>query len=320
MCSFENFLAIFREHPIPSLGLPLNSKRKSFCFISFLFIFVCFFDIPTFPPIGILHSIYILRMNLKQALSGAISRTLRFIGIIAVIYVSMVFYLALTERRNAYPRAISHNEARAAIQETARTAECTLEDGATLNGWIVGNNDAPALLYYPGADEDAAQFLAEIGTTDELRLITFNYRGSADNKGTPSQETFEPDAKAIAECASQLAGGRVQFLAGRGTGAILAAEQLGSGQALILIDPVESIADALSRKYRFLYPKFLVRSTVKMPINKLSEMSKQVSILFDRKNERDGAHTVFLKIPNSKAVERHGDSLKDILSKSIQKN
>lgn len=259
-------------------------------------------------------------MNFKQVLSGAISRTLRFIGIIAVIYVSMVFYLALTERRNAYPRAISHNEARAAIQETARTAECTQEDGATLNGWIVGNNEAPALLYYPGADEDAAQFLAEMGTTDELRLIAFNYRGSADNKGTPSQETFEPDAKAIAECASQLAGGHVQFLAGRGTGAILAAEQLGNNQSLILIDPVESIADALARKYRFLYPKFLVRSTLRMPEKELSKRQNQVSILFDRKSERDAAHIVFGKIPNSKATERLGETFKDIILKNIQKN
>ena len=259
-------------------------------------------------------------MNFKQALSGTFSRILRFIGIIAVLYVSMVFYLALTERRNAYPRAISHNEARAAIQETAKAAECSLEDGTTLNGWIVGNNEAPALLYYPGADEDAAQFLAEMGTTDELRLIAFNYRGSADNKGTPSQETFEPDAKAIAECASQLAGGHVQFLAGRGTGAILAAEQLGNNQSLILIDPVESIADALARKYRFLYPKFLVRSTLRMPEKELSKRQNQVSILFDRKSERDAAHIVFGKIPNSKATERLGETFKDIILKNIQKN
>lgn len=259
-------------------------------------------------------------MNFKQVLSSTLSRTLRFIGIIAIIYVSMVFYLALTERRNAYPRAISHNEARAAIQETAKTAECTLEDGTTLNGWIVGNNGAPALLYYPGADEDAAQFLAEMGTTEELRLITFNYRGGADNKGTPTQETFEPDAKAIAECATQLAGERVKFLAGRGTGAILAAEQLGNGQTLILIDPVESIADALARKYRFLYPKFLVRSTVRMPEKELSQSNEKIIILFDRKNERDGAHTVFQKIQNSKAVERLGDTLKDAILKNIQKN
>ena len=259
-------------------------------------------------------------MNFKQALSGTVSRILRFIGIVAVLYISMVFYLALTERRNAYPRAISHNEARAAIQETAKSAECTLEDGTILNGWIVGNNDVPALLYYPGADEDAAQFLAEMGTTNELRLIAFNYRGGADNKGTPSQETFEPDAKAIAECASQLAGGSVQYLAGRGTGAILAAEQLGNNQALILIDPVESIADALAKKYRFLYPKFLVRATLRMPEKELSKRQNQVSILFDRKSERDGAHIVFRMIPNSKAVERLGGTLKEALLKNIQKN
>ena len=256
-------------------------------------------------------------MNFKQALSGTVSRILRFIGIVAVLYISMVFYLALTERRNAYPRAISHNEARAAIQETAKSAECTLEDGTILNGWIVGNNDVPALLYYPGADEDAAQFLAEMGTTDELRLIAFNYRGGADNKGTPSQETFEPDAKAIAECASQLAGGSVQYLAGRGTGAILAAEQLGNNQSLTLIDPVESIADALAKKYRFLYPKFLYKFFLNILVFCKFHFLNFLSL-----------YLIFLKflfylefyIHNSKAVERLGGTLKEALLKNIQKN
>ena len=59
-------------------------------------------------------------MNLKNGLKSFAGRLLRLLGIIAVLYVSMVFYLALTERRNAYPRAIPHKEARAAIAESAQ--------------------------------------------------------------------------------------------------------------------------------------------------------------------------------------------------------
>ena len=60
-------------------------------------------------------------------------KLLRFVGILAVIYISMVFYLALTERRNAFPRAIYHKEANEAIQGKAKTLTCTLEDGTGLN-------------------------------------------------------------------------------------------------------------------------------------------------------------------------------------------
>lgn len=259
-------------------------------------------------------------MNLKKALISTGSRILRFIGIIAILYVSMVFYLALSERRNAFPRAISHKEARAAIANSAKVVNCTLEDGTMLNGWTMGEKGKPSLLYFPGADEDAAQFLAEMGETKELQLITFNYRGGADNKGTPSQETFEPDANAISECAEQAAGGHIDYLAGRGTGAILAAEQHGNNQLLILIDPVNSIADALANKYRIMYPKFIVRANVKLPAEKLEKEIEQTKILYDRKNQRDMAHTVALQYPKIGTIDRGGAPLKEAILESIQKN
>lgn len=259
-------------------------------------------------------------MNFKKALIDTGFRILRFIGIIAVLYVSMVFYLALSERRNAFPRAITHNEARDAIANEAKPISCNLEDGTILNGWTMGNAAKPSLLYFPGADEDAAQFLAEMGKTEELQLITFNYRGGADNKGTPSQENFESDASSISECAAQAAGGHVDYLAGRGTGAILAAEQLGNKQLLIMIDPVNSIADALANKYRVLYPKFLVRADVKMPTQQLLNRQEQTKILYDRKNVRDIAHTVSTQFPKIGTLDRGGASLKESILKSVQTN
>lgn len=209
-------------------------------------------------------------------------RVLRFVGVLVVIYISMVFYLALTERRNAFPRAISHTEANQAIAGKTRNISCTLEDGTILWGWVMGNMKTPTVLYYPDAEEDAAQFLAEADTNSSITFVAFNYRGSGDNKGTPSQETFESDAKHIAECASQINPDGVKFFAGRGTGAILAAKQQRKGAKYILIDPVFSIADAISSKYRALYPKFLIRANVEVDTTRQKEIDPSSFILYDR--------------------------------------
>ena len=255
-------------------------------------------------------------MDFKKTAIGFGARVLRIVGIIAVIYLSMVFYLALTERRNAFPRAITHKEARAAIEGKAKSITCTTEDGTALEGWALGQGEK-ILLYYPDADEDAAQFLAEAQSLEGVSLVAFNYRGSGSNKGTPSQETFEPDARAIMECASQM-GSTPAFIAGRGTGAILAAEQMAAPQAsatrLILIDPVASIADAINEKYGWLYPSFLVRAKVEMP-NRLSEITgKRKTLVFDRKMHRDRNHAFFEKIGNLDTLSRGDKTLNRTLS------
>ncbi len=257
-------------------------------------------------------------MDIKKAALGIASRILRFAGIILVIYVSMVFYLALTERRNAYPRAITHIEAEEAIKNTAKAISCTLEDGTVLGGWSLGEPQKPVLLYYPDADEDAAQFLAEVLSLEFANMVTFNYRGSANNKGTPSAETFGADAQSIAECAAQINGKAPQFLAGRGTGAILAANQLSNGQHLVLIDPVFSIADAIADKYRLLYPKFLVRAKDSISVASLKSKLNQVTLLTDRKKFCDRNHTAIERLPGIVVENRENSSLKNTLTKILQ--
>lgn len=252
-------------------------------------------------------------MNIKQSVTGLLLRGLRIAGLLLVIYVSMVFYLALTERRNAYPRAITHTEAEAAIQNTANPITCTLADGTVLSGWSIGNTQDPALLYYPDADEDAAQFIAEVQEIEGIALVAFNYRGSGNNKGTPSEETFEPDARGIFECASQL-NGQPAYLAGRGTGAILAAQQSGKEKKLVLIDPIASIADAISGKYRLLYPKFLVRAGVEMPREKLQKTDNRAVLLADRKMYSDRNHTFVRDFGQIHTLERGEKTLRRTLS------
>ena len=251
-------------------------------------------------------------MKIKELALGTLSRILRYAGILLLIYISMVFYLALTERRNAFPRAITHNEARTAIADKARAINCTLDDGTKLEGFVVGNEQNNVFLYYPDADEDAAQFLAELDSLPGFAAATFNYRGSGENKGTPSQETFESDAQMIYECATQINGNAPKVIAGRGTGAILATKMVKKENITILIDPVWSIADAISDKYRILYPKFLIRADVKIEKKDIST-SNNIVILSDRARNSDRTSSVAQKFEGVNLSKRGSESLSEAI-------
>lgn len=245
-------------------------------------------------------------------------RVFRLVGVLLIIYVSMIFYLALTERQNAFPRAIPHKEARASIQGKAHSISCTLEDGVLLEGWSKGTESTPVLLYYPDANEDAAQFLAEVDSLAGFTIVTFNYRGSGNNKGTPSQETFENDAEQIAECATQVHHQTPAIVAGRGTGAILAANQKKFTYFPIFIDPVFSIADAVSSKYKALYPKFLVRANVSVNKENLEKISNSAVFLYDRR-ENEARTNIYKEVHSSiKVIKRENLSLQQALQSAIK--
>lgn len=257
--------------------------------------------------------------SIKTLLKKAAFKTLRILGILLVLYISMVFYLALTERRSAFPRAIYHKEANEAIKGIAKPLSCTLDDGTVLEGYSLGNEKDPVMLYYPEADEDAAQFLAQTESISGVMLVTFNYRGCGNNKGTPSADNFESDAFQIAQCASQVNGNRPLYLAGRGTGAILAAEQWQKGQKLLFIDPVFDIADAITEKYRLLYPKFLVRTNLKYDTDKLNSDIEHTAILIDRKNFEERTRRQTEKISGAKILNRNGENLRSVIETLLQK-
>lgn len=249
-------------------------------------------------------------------------RALRLVGVFALIYICMVFYLALTERQKAFPRAITHKEANEAIQGKAKRLSCALEDGVILGGWSIGDEKAPVLLYYPDAEEDAPQFLAEIEEIPGIQLVAFNYRGSGENKGTPSEDNFESDGKQIFECAVQVNGVEPPYVMGRGTGAILAAQQASNKKyaqtvQLIFSDPIFSIADAVSQKYRKLYPRFLVRTKVSVSQDILDNVKNKPIVIQDRKQFEHRTLNSIRIIENKTLVNRNGESLKDILRKSL---
>lgn len=256
-------------------------------------------------------------MEAKARLLSLVFRFLRLVGVLLLIYASMVFYLALTERQNAYPRAISHKEAREAISKEAKSISCTLADGVVLEGWNLGSPEAPLALYFPDANEDAAQFLAEVGAVNWANFVSFNYRGNGNNKGTPSQEAFDVDMEQIFQCASQLSGRIPQVLIGRGTGVIWASQQFRKPQTLILLDPVESIADAVSEKYRALYPKFLVRARAKIPMEKLKTLQSSVIVLSDRSSYSSRIPKISASLPQARIVYRNGAPLRQVLFEAM---
>lgn len=262
-------------------------------------------------------------MNLGSKLKELCFRALRLIGVFAVIYVSMVFYLALTERQKAFPRAITHKEANEAIQGKAKQLSCTLEDGVVLGGWSIGNENDPILLYYPDAEEDAAQFLAEIEGVPGVQLVSFNYRGSGENKGKPSEENFENDGKQIFDCSTQINRTIPAYIMGRGTGSILAVQQFSREKGmnksqLILSDPIFSIADAVSQKYRKLYPKFLVRADVGVSQTSFESIKKTPIVILDRKQfERRTLDNIRI-MKNKTIVNRNGESLSKTLQESLE--
>lgn len=258
--------------------------------------------------------------KIASFLKNTLFRILRLAGILAVIYISMVFYLALTERRNAFPRAIYHKEANEAIQNKAKQISCTLEDGTILNGFSLGNNTDPTLLYYPEADEDVAQFLAQVDSLPSVSVVTFNYRGSAQNKGTPSEKNFANDAAQIAECATQANGHSPRALVGRGMGAIAAINNHSNNEQIILIDPIFDIADAIHQKYGFLYPKFLIRTNYNVSTDKLKSAQNNITVVSDKKQFESRTHLEYSKLGKANLLIRNGESLQKLLFSALKSN
>jgi hypothetical protein len=116
----------------------------------------------------------------------------------------------------------------------------------------------------------------------------------------------------IYECASQINGNAPKVIAGRGTGAILATKMVKKENITILIDPVWSIADAISDKYRFLYPKFLVRADVKIEKKDIST-SNNIVILSDRARFNDRTQAISQTIVGVNLSKRDTKSLSEAI-------
>ena len=251
---------------------------------------------------------------MKHFLVKNLSRIVRLFLALLLIYVSMIFYLKLSERRIAFPRAIVHKEARTNILGKADSVFCTLQDSMTLEGFRIGNSSLPLVLYFPETEEDAAQFIAEITQAKNAQFIAYNYRGSGKNKGTPEEQNFLADAFEIYACAEQFSSRLI--LAGRSEGAILALKTRKENNPVVLIDPVESIQEKIAEKYRFLFPGFLVQTQFKIDA---SDLKKQgINLMLEDRNIKQKSNNQFkTKYKEIPVFRRTGETLSEVFDKIL---
>jgi len=113
-------------------------------------------------------------------------------------------------------------------------------------------------------------------------------------------------------------GKRPDFVTGRGVGAILATQNAIFQTKLILIDPVLSIADKISKKYRLLYPKMLIRTKVQMPKTAPGIPSENILILKDHKENEGNCIKIANYLTTAKIIQKDGVPLKDKINFAIQ--
>lgn len=250
---------------------------------------------------------------MKLALLKAVTKVARTALALLMLYACVVFYFALSERRIAFPRAIPHKEARASLPKETERVSCEI-DGLSLEGFALGDSALPTIFYLPDSDEDAAQFLAEAAGARHTRLLSFNYRGSGENKGKPNGETMLQDAAELARCAGGLS--KTLIFAGRGAGAILAAKARTEGSPLLLIDPDESVAAKISGKYRIFFPEFLVRT--KLGIDSADFQGNAPTLLLMDRVEHKAGNLGFARKFGLPHLDRGGKTLRELLDEAVK--
>ena len=238
-------------------------------------------------------------------------KLLRFAGIIAIVYASLVFYLLLSERRLAFPRAESDTVAEKLLEKNAVICHA---DDALLQGWILNDSLPETVLYFADGGEDAATFLSHAKKLNGFRFVAFNYRGSAGSEGRPAEKHYADDISAMIGCANAAN----PIFIGHGTGSIAAynafADRL--GKAAILVDPAESFNATLSSRYRIFFPAFLGRTKARMNFH--TDIPEKATVITDDPRRQETIKNLLAKEPdNFRVVPREGASLLEILQREI---
>ncbi len=249
-----------------------------------------------------------------NALKNILFKILRLIGIFALIYVCLLLYMVMSERRLAFPRAEIDDASESALRDNA--VLCHVENDKKLQGWILNDSLPTTALYFADRGEDAATFLANAKRISGFRLVTFNYRGSAGSEGTPGEKYYDSDIRAMVGCAHS----NDLIFIGHGTGAIAAYNSFASGlgKGALLVDPAESFSSALSARYRIFFPKFLSRTHSRMIFSE--EQSNPATVIAD--DPRRGELVRNLLNKHSKKftlVEREGNSLLEVMQAELTK-
>lgn len=241
-------------------------------------------------------------------------KTLRLLAIFAIIYVCILFYMAISERRYAFPRAQADKTAAETLEKHA--VLCRTNDGKKLQGWILNDSLSNTVLYFADTGEDAATFLENAKGISNVRIVGFNYRGSAGSEGSPGEKFYEGDVLAMIGCA----GSENPIFLGHGTGGIAAYNAFvkGYGKKAILVDPYENFRDKLSGRYRIFFPEFLIRTKIGMRFD--GEGTKRATIVLDNPGRRESVQKILDAHPEKfDVIDRKGASLLKILKEILEK-
>ncbi len=235
------------------------------------------------------------------------SKTLRLVAIFAIIYLCILFYMVVSERRYAFPRAQIDKTSAESLEKNA--VLCPAEDGKKLQGWSLNDSAPNTVLYFSDAGEDASTFLSNAKRISGFRLVGFNFRGSAGSEGTPGEKFYEDDIRSMIRCA----GSSSPIFLGHGTGAIAAYNSFASGlgKKTVLVDPSESFGARLAERYRIFFPEFLSRTKARM---RFDGGKARATVVLDNPRQRGLAQKLLTAHPEHfTVVERNGNSLLEIL-------
>lgn len=247
-----------------------------------------------------------------ELLKKSFFKILRFAGIFAIIYASLLFYMLLSERRLAFPRAEADKAAEDILRDEA--VMCITDDGKRLQGWILNDSLPNTVLYFADGGEDAATFLANTKGSLAFRFVAFNYRGSAGSEGNPGETHYKSDIRAMIGCAHA----ENPLFLGHGTGSIAAYNSLtqGLGQAAILVDPAESFNSSLSSRYRIFFPAFLGRTRAKMDFQNATT-APAIIIANDPRKKENLQKLLENHAGKFKVVERKGQNFLEVLRAAL---
>jgi fermentation-respiration switch protein FrsA (DUF1100 family) len=211
----------------------------------------------------------------------------------AVVYVAFP-YLAIAALLAVFQRSLIYQPTRAAAisasaggKASGRFHDIALRthDGLELNGWhclAAGctakdaaecdrelRSGRPLVLYFPGNGGNRSHRSADCRDFSELgaHVILVDYRGYAENPGSPSEESFAADARSVWSYATArgVSADRIVLFGeslGGGVASRLAAELCEAGTppaGLILNSTFSSLADAAAWHYPYFPVRILLR-------------------------------------------------------------
>ncbi|MFP5222696.1 MAG: alpha/beta hydrolase [Acidobacteriota bacterium] len=189
------------------------------------------------------------------------------VGFLAVLWIAAVAYLYFAQDSILYqPRPVDAMLETTLMQDVPglEVLLVATRDGQSLSGWYLprrlGRGVAPALVYFGGNAEDAADFMKQAKNYPDVSIVSVNYRGFGRSTGTPGEKALKDDALAVYDQAVAETG-RAAFVMGRSLGSGMAVHVAANREILgaVLITPYDSILAVAKEHYHFLPVSWLLR-------------------------------------------------------------